>query len=330
MGKHKKKIQIIVGILVSVLSIYFVFRSVDFAVVFESIRNLNVTYVVIYIIITSSILSIRALRWEMFIPIKKNIRKSSIIAATYIGYMANNVLPAKLGEVVRVYILGEKEGVKKTVILASVVTERLFDLITAVIMLFISILFIPNLPKEVYYTAIVLFIISIIGVCFLVFLSFKRERALKIIRFFLRVFPEKIAEKIEHFIISFVSGIGVKADMKSIIKIISYTIVYWSLQVFSAWILLRAFSLDVSYAGALFVVVITGFGFAIPSAPTGIGPIEAAAIFALSVLSVSYNVAASYAILSHVISIVTITLLGLLAMLITGVDIRKAIEHNKK
>ncbi len=330
MKKYKSQIQIAIGILVSVLSIYFIFRSVDFDTVLESIKNLNITLVVIHTIMVGLLLSLRAIRWKYFIPVEQKIRNTSIIAATYIGYMANNVLPAKLGEVVRTYVLGEKENIPKTRIFASVLTERLTDLITAALMLFLSILFIKNIPTRLHYAAMIVSAVALFGVGFLVFLSLKRELAMKIIGFFLKFLPQTIREKIEVFLNNFVNGIGLRKGKRSIVMIIFYSVAYWSLQILASLILLRAYSISsLSFTDAMFVVVITGFGFAIPSAPTGIGPIEAATIFALTTLAINYDIAVSYAILSHVISIVIITLLGLLAMLIAGVDIKKAISKNK-
>lgn len=331
MKKYKSYIQIAVGVLVSVLSVYFIFRSVDFEAVLESIKSLNIALVIIHTIISGSILSLRAIRWSYFIPIDKEIRKPSIIAATYIGYMSNNVLPAKLGEVVRTYVLAEKEDIKKSTIFASVVSERLIDLITSVVMLSLVVLFIRNIASQVYYAIIIVSTIAIVGVSFLVFLSVKQELAMKFVGFFLKFLPQVVAQKIEAFLNSFVHGIGIKRGKYSILMIIFYTVAYWTLQIFASWILLRAYGLfGLSFVDTMFVVVITGFGFAIPSAPTGIGPIEAATIFALTTLAVNYDIAVSYAIVSHVISIIIITILGFVAMLTTGSSLRKAIASSSK
>lgn len=322
--KYKKQIQIAVGILISALSLYFVFKFIDLDIAVNTVKNIKIKYVVISALISSSILCIRAIRWKIFIPIKKRVRKSSIIAATYIGYMSNNVLPAKLGEVVRVYVLGEKEGIKKTVLFASIVTERLFDLITSVIMLSIALALIPNMPKSLNYAFIVVFVLCLLGVCFLIFLSFKKDFAINLAKFFLKIFPKFLSEKIENLMNIFISGIGIKKDFKSILFGISATVIYWFLQILSTWFLLKAFSLTLPLSASLLIIVLVGYGFAIPSAPTGVGPIEAATIFALSVFSVEYSVAASFALFSHLISIVTITLLGIIAVFLTGIDIRKA------
>ncbi len=331
MKKYKSYIQIAVGILVSVFSVYFILRSVDFNALLESIKNLNITLVIIHVFIVGSVLSLRAIRWSFFIPVDKKIRKRSIIAATYIGYMANNVLPAKLGEVVRTYVLAEKEDIKKSTIFASVVSERLADLITSVVMLSLAVLFVKNIPEQIYYAIVIVSAISIIGVGFLVFLSLKQELALKIIGFFLKFLPRIIAEKIESFLSSFINGIGIKKGKRSIFMIVFYTVAYWSLNIFASWILLRAYSIfNLSFTDTMFVVVITGFGFAIPSAPTGIGPIEAATIFALTTLAINYDVAVSYAIVSHVITIIVITALGFFAMITTGVDLKKAIKSSSE
>jgi len=158
---HKTAIQIALGIIISAVSLYFAFRGINIKESIDTVKNVKVPYVLTSLVLGLFIIAFRALRWECFIPLKKPIRKRTIIASVYIGYMASNVLPAKLGEVVRAYILGAKEGVSKSAVFASVVTERLFDVITGVVILSVSLIFIPNLPSTVLYAAVSLFVVCL-------------------------------------------------------------------------------------------------------------------------------------------------------------------------
>lgn len=324
MKKYKTPIQIIAGILISVLSLYFAFRGIDFRESIEIIKNVKVKYVIISLVSGVLIISIRALRWECFIPLKQKIRKSTLIASVYVGYMANNILPAKLGEVVRAYILGAKENVSKTAIFASVVTERLFDVITGVVMLSIALIFIPNLPKTILYGAVFLFAISLVGICILVFMSVKRDISFSILNKILSIFPKKFSSKVNELAHNFIDGIGFKRDPWHIFLIFFYTVTYWSGQVFTVSVLLKAFNIEANAAVALFVIAASGFGFAVPSAPSGIGPIEWTIIFALTLVGVSRSVAAPYALVYHMLGIFPIIIIGFISLLYLGVDLKVA------
>ncbi|MBW5399952.1 flippase-like domain-containing protein, partial [Brachyspira pilosicoli] len=175
--KYKTAINITIGIIISIACLYFAFRGIDIKGSIEVVKNINVTYFIISLILSVVIIALRGLRWECFIPLKKPIKKRTVVMATYIGFMANNILPAKLGEVARAYILGIKEDVSKSALIASVVTERLFDVITGGVILTISVAFIPNLPKTVTYAAIALFVVSIVGFLVLMFLVWQKDFA---------------------------------------------------------------------------------------------------------------------------------------------------------
>lgn len=324
MKKYKTLIQVVLGILISVVSLYFAFRGINLSESIEIIKNVNLKYVIISMISGVLIISIRALRWECFIPMKEKIRKSTLIASVYIGYMASNILPAKLGEVVRAYVLGAKENVSKMAIFASVVTERLFDVITGVVMLSIALIFIPSLPKTVLYGAIFLFIVSIFGICVLMFISLKKELAFLLIEKILSIFPEKFSSKVNDIAHKFISGIGFKKDPLHIFLIFFYTIAYWAGQVFTVSVLLKAFNIEANVAIALFVIAASGFGFAVPSAPSGIGPIEWTIIFALTLVGVSKSVAAPYALVYHMLGIFPIIIVGFIALFYLGVDLKTA------
>ena len=325
--QYKKIISIIIGIIISIVSLYFAFRGIDLKESLKIIKEVNIKYVTIAVIISNVVIALRALRWGCFIPIEKKIKKSNLIASVYIGYMANNIFPAKLGEVIRAYVLGAKENISKTTVIASVVTERLFDLITGVIMLALSIIFIPSLPISVIYGALALFAISIIAVLGLMFITMKRELAFAILNKILSILPEKIKIKINEIAHKFIDGIGFKKDKKSIFLIFFYTITYWSGQSLACFIMLKAFNIEATMGLSLFVIAASGFGFAIPSAPAGVGPFEWVIIFALTLVGINKTLAASFAIVYHMMGVFPIIIIGIIATLFLGVNLKSAAQQ---
>lgn len=324
---HKTIIQIIIGIIISILCLYLSFRGIDIEKSIEIVKNVKIPYLIISLILSVIIIVFRALRWECFIPLKEPIKKRTIVASVYIGYMASNILPAKLGEVVRAYVLGAKEGVSKSAVFASVVTERLFDVITGVVILSFSLKFIPNLPETVSYAAFLLFVISILGIIILVFLSFNKNFAHKVFNKVFGIFPQKISVKLIEFSCNFIDGIGIKSDIKHIFLIFLYTALYLIGQIFTIGFLLTAFDIEASPMIALFIFAAGGFGFAVPSAPSGIGPFEWAIIFGLSLIGVDKSIAAPYALVYHIMGIVPITIIGFIFLFILGIDLKSATKR---
>ena len=244
--------------------------------------------------------------------------------STYVGYMANNILPAKLGEVVRAYVLGVRENVSKSALIASVVSERLFDAITGAIILTISVISIPNLPQTIIYAAIFLFVFSIVGFFALIILALRKELAHKIFNKIFVIFPKNIADRLIIFSCNFIDGIGFKNDTKHIFLIFFYTILYLIGQIFTISFLLMAFNIKTSPMIALFIFAVGGFGFAIPSAPSGIGPFEWAIIFGLSLIGIDRNIAAPYALIYHIMGIVPIVIIGFIFLFIMGINLKTA------
>ncbi|WPC38878.1 lysylphosphatidylglycerol synthase transmembrane domain-containing protein [Brachyspira hyodysenteriae] len=327
---HKTIIQVIIGIAVSIICLYFAFRGINIKESIEIVKNINVKYFLISLVLSILIIALRGLRWECFIPLKKPIKKRTVVMATYIGYMGNNILPAKLGEVARAYILGMKENVSKSALIASVVTERLFDVITGGIILTISVVFIPDLPQTVTYAAIALFVLSIIGFLVLMFLVWQREFAHKVFHKIFGILPKNIGDKLIEFSCNFIDGIGFKNDPKHIFLIFFYTVLYLIGQVCTIELLMTSFNIKATPIIALFMFAIGGFGFAVPSAPSGIGPFEWAIIFGLSLIGVEKSIAAPYALVYHIMGIVPIVIIGFVFLFMLGIDLKTATKGDNQ
>ncbi|MFQ5454504.1 MAG: lysylphosphatidylglycerol synthase transmembrane domain-containing protein [Candidatus Zixiibacteriota bacterium] len=129
--KVKKLSFIIIGLVVSSLLIWMLFRNINLGKLVEALSEANYLWLIPNIILIVLTMYQRAYRWHFMIAPIKHVKFSNLIAATCIGFMANNVLPARLGEFVRAYSLSTQDkGITKSASLATIFVERMvFDLV---------------------------------------------------------------------------------------------------------------------------------------------------------------------------------------------------------
>lgn len=338
-------IQLIVGLVISAVFIFITFRTLDFGKIWQSLLSANPYIVLIAAGIQVIALAIRGYRWGYLIPVDKKIRLRTLVEATYIGYMANNILPAKLGEIIRPYMLGRKEGISKTSAFASIVMERIIDGLTVVGILFVISFISPEVLRhskealslvasflgmsaapaiDIRKVTTVGFI-AVLGLLgFMIFLRVGRTHAFRVVAFFLTPFPKKFSEKVVAVLHKFVDGIGFSPRKGSVPIMAGATVVYWLLISGSLMLLLLAFpfgrALPSPFLAALWVMCISGLGLSIPSAPSGIGTYEFAAIFGLVLCGIGAEDAASVAILAHfVVGLIPQVIAGFVSLGVSGV-----------
>ncbi|MEK6793936.1 MAG: lysylphosphatidylglycerol synthase transmembrane domain-containing protein [Spirochaetota bacterium] len=343
-------IQLIVGLVISAVFIFITFRTLDFGKIWQSLLSANWFVVLIAVVVQIAALALRGIRWGYLIPVNAKIRTSTLIEATYIGYMANNIFPAKLGEIIRPYLLGKKEGISKTSAFASIVMERIIDGLTVVGILFVISFISPEILRNTkealslvasflgmksapaidvrkVTTVGFLAVLALLG--FMIFLRVGRSTAFGVVSFFLKPLPKKFSEKVIAVLHKFVDGIGFKPAPGSVPIMTGITVIYWILISASLMILLFAFpfgrALPSPYLAALWVMCISGLGLSIPSAPSGIGTYEFAAIFGLVLCGIVPEDAASVAILAHfVIGLIPQVIAGFICLGISGVSFSEA------
>ena len=143
------KLKFWFGLGISLICLYLVFRNIEVDKVFETMRSVNYLYLgELAIILQLSTIWLRAERWKylLALPIKKLTFKH-LLPATMIGFMANNILPARAGEFVRAYVIGKKERISSTASFATIIIERVCDMITMLSFLFLLI-FVVKFPVQ--------------------------------------------------------------------------------------------------------------------------------------------------------------------------------------
>ncbi len=280
----KKRINVIIGILISAVFVYLAFRRVELTEVMYSVRHVNYLWVIPNAVSVVLMMVIRAERWRHILkPIRKYEMKQ-LFPPVMIGFMANNVLPIRLGEVVRAYSLGAKTGESKSSIFATVVIERIFDSLSLMVLFWLVILFIP-LPDIVRKLGIATLILNLVLIAFLIILKKKGKSLVGWITGHAQFLPSGLAEKIDHIFRKFAEGLNIVEKYKSLGFIAAWSLFLWVATGLSNYFVFMAFGFYPDIAASFILLLLVAAGVMLPSAPGFVGVFQAAVIGAFALLN---------------------------------------------
>ncbi|HKJ39370.1 MAG TPA: lysylphosphatidylglycerol synthase transmembrane domain-containing protein, partial [Anaerolineales bacterium] len=260
---------------------------------------------------------VRAWRWHYLLgPIKK-IPTKCMFPITTIGYMGNNIYPARAGEVLRAVILKRKEGVSVSASLATIIVERIFDGVVMLAFIFV------NLSELAKLTGASGFVgniqqVAIIGtgvfigalIVFLIAAMFPHMTAKVGLWFIYRILPKRLHEKVISLMTKFLDGLASLRSPFNVLMVFFTSVIIWLLETGKYWLVMHAFDFNVSFFALMLMNGIVNLATTIPSAPGYIGTFDAPGIAVLTAYGVEHSIAAGYTLVLHVALWVPITLLG--------------------
>ncbi|MFX0135989.1 MAG: lysylphosphatidylglycerol synthase transmembrane domain-containing protein [Candidatus Hodarchaeota archaeon] len=310
------------GILISVLFLFLAFRKVNITEFKQALQGANYIYLIPVVLLALSSFAIRALRWRYLLEPIKKIRFHSLFSATMIGFMANNLLPARLGEFVRAYIIGEKERISKSSSFATIVIERIFDGFTLLFFLALILIFFssPEWLKNSGYIAFIIFFTTLI---FLILLKNYTKKTLRLVSFVFKPFPHGFQEKLINFLNSFIDGLKILHNTKNVIKACIFSLFIWLPSVLLTYLLFISFNMNLPvYAAFLLLSAIT-ISIMIPAAPGFIGTVQYVCVLTLSLFAISNERALSFSIIYHASLFIPVTTVGLVYSVAEGLSFKK-------
>lgn len=305
------------GIAVSVFFLFLLFRSIDGAALMAALRKMDGRFLLPAVASTLLSYYLRAWRWKLLLEVEKDASMGNLFPATAIGYMANNLLPARVGELIRVYVLGEREGIDKGSVFASLVLDRLLDGLSVLCILLIT-LFTIRLPGDEggVRTALVTggyltvaAYLTILG--FLIFLKRRTSAALRLAGRLMKPFPARLSERVIPLLGSFIGGIRVSSRPGNLAGLVISSILIWLSAVWPIDLLLRSFGVVLPLTASLFIMVLLVVAVMLPASPGYIGTYHYACFKALTTYGVSGEQALAIALVIHAVNFFPITFLGL-------------------
>lgn len=308
------------GLAVSVALLWWVLRDVELAEVVRELRAADPWLMLGAVAVATFGFVLRAMRWHvLLLPANGRTRFESRFGAVCVGFMANNLLPARLGEFARAFALKRSEGIDMSSGLASLVAERVFDGLVLAFFLFATISR-PGFPGggaegEVVLRRLAMVGASVFAAGFLILWLVARHPA-PAIRLFEhtlgRILAPHLTDRAVEVLASFIGGLGALHRLPIFLRTLAWTLFVWTFIASSIWLAMLAFDIrEPGFAGALFLQAIIGFAVAIPSSPGFFGPFEAAARLGLTAFGVPSARIVSFATSYHVLTFLPVTLLGL-------------------
>ncbi len=299
-----------IGLLISAVFLYLAFRGQDFDEIASALRQANYWYVIPAVGLYFIGVYLRAFRWAWVLRGVNRLSTPFLFSVVVIGYMANNVLPLRAGELVRSYVLSTRTGMRKTSILATIAVERLFDGLTMLIFILVASLFIGLTDQLEVVTVIAA---GLFGALILTLLVLTTSTARELlIRRLLPILPLIIRDRAERMLESVFAGLSVMRRRNDLIVVSGLSLIAWLFEASMYLVIAIGFGLEVGVAAILLVTAVANLATLIPSSPGYVGPFEAGVLLALvGAIGIQREVALSYAIVVHAALYLPITLWGL-------------------
>lgn len=319
---------IVIGLAVGLIAVFL--RNADLHQVWASVKAARADYLLLSLALTALTYVARAVRWQYLLEPLGKTRFSTVFRTTVIGFGASAVLPARAGEVIRPYLLARKEGLSATAAFATIVLERILDLV-AVLTLLASFLiwFDPGLEARdsAVFSAIRFggLIMAPVAIAALILMFFMAGHPDTLHRWLLKaeaVLPSRIATLIARFASSLAEGFAVVRQLSRLLAAVAWSLVVWLTIAGGIWAVSVAFGIAMPFTGSWLMLAPLVVGVAVPT-PGGVGGFhEAYRIGATSFFGAPNDTAVGAAIVLHAISMLPVTIVGLLFMLQDGLNLR--------
>ncbi len=308
------------GLGVTVLLLWWALHDVAFGEVWDRIRRGDMLLLGASVFVATFGFFIRALRWKVLLArVKPDTTLRARFAGVSIGFMANNVLPARVGEFARAYSFSRMEPVSASAAFGSLVVERFLDGVVLLLFLILPVLT-PGFPAggalSQGFGALALrgaiIAVSVVLVVLVLVAAFPDRFVRAVERMAVAVLPEALARTVVDALDAFVDAVAILRSPRLLALALGWSFLFWTWHGLSFWLGMMAFGIDTGFVSAIFTEAVVGFGVAIPSAPGFIGTFHAAADFALTdVYGVDAPQSLAFAFGYHFGGWVPITLIGL-------------------
>ena len=305
----KNLLKIIISVAVSLIAGYLAFRNVHLQDVIAGIRQADWISVAIVLLLIAGGQILRASRWGLLLEPLESLSQRLLLPITCIGFLFVWILPARLGEVVRPYLLQQNSNVGLSPAMGSIVLERLIDATFLVVLLSICLpaLRLPALILTAFKGFVFLLLAAILLVLFGSLPAFRR----RFFRVVSRLLPETWVEFLTGAADTFYRGMQAVMSVKRLLSVLALTSIIWGTALAAFLVLFQSMDLHLGLLAATTVLVLTCLGIALPAAPGFIGNYHYACIVAMGLFGVAKDTALAYAILIHFLTLVVLVAMGL-------------------
>jgi uncharacterized protein (TIRG00374 family) len=312
--------QLSVTLAITVVFLALAFYRVDLAEVRRAFSHVNYLYLLPTSLVICLGFATRALRWRYMLQSQRRIGIGGAFSAMMIGYLVNNLLPARLGELARTYVLRREEGVSMSFSLATIVVERVLDSLVVVACLIVTLpLFStsPSVRQSAYLGGGILAIALAVSA-----LSTRWEQP--ILTLMVRVtgrFSTHVGEMVAGVLTNFSAGLRT-LQSRFLVPVFVLSLLAWVTSAVTLYLVLLSMGISISLGGTIFTTALLGISMMVPASPGSLGTYEFFATSGLVLLGVERAQALSLSLLLHIFSYAHVIGLGLISLWSRGLSLQ--------
>lgn len=304
-----------IGIVISLVCLVLVLWNVDYREVVDALGRANYAWLVPAVLPFAGTIASKVLRWQLLFPgDHSRIRRGKLLSALMISYALNTILPARLGELARAYVIGESENLNKSLALSTIVVEKVLDVLTLLLFLVLLLPFV-TLPSWIRQSALVMAPVFVCLFIILLALAYQRTRTLALASSLLKRLPRLGGERLLASLDSALSGFDVLGSLKANLLLWAWSIAVWATSGLFMLVVMFAFHIEAPPAAAFLLLCVTSLGMTVPSSPGYIGVYHWLVVSTLQIFGVERELALSFAFALHALTFLPLTLLGIFYMM---------------
>lgn len=329
--------QFWLGIIISAVFVVLALNGLKLDQVWHNIRHANYIWLVPSVLVYFAAVLVRTWRWGFMLRPLKYVSVPRLFPVVVIGYMGNNIFPFRAGELLRSYVLRQREDIAISSSLATVVVERVFDGLVMLVFVFVALPLtpIPGDNNGRISAMVTLASIAFFGalIVFFILAAFP-ERFMRLAEWFGdRLLPERLADPLLGFLRRFLGGLASLRSFRNVVMIFFTSVLIWLLETVKYWFVMHAFNFEVSFFALMLMNGVVNLATTLPSAPGYVGTFDEPGIEILKLYGIDGNVAAAYTLILHAALWLPITLLGFYYMLRDGMswtELSRAMEGTEE
>jgi glycosyltransferase 2 family protein len=320
--------KLLVSLVVGGVFLYLAVRNVRLEQLRDALAQLDARWLVPAVVLSLLIQVFRAWRWQLELRPLVRVPLATLWVVASVAYMAINLLPIRMGEVVRPWLLSRRTSVSFSNVVGNLIIEKTFDSAVIVFYILLGLLTTKNLPHWVRTGAVVPSA-AFVGLATLVVLLWWRGEHF-VARSLVRWLPERVGARVLGVARSLVDGMRVLGDPRLVLGVFAVSLALWFLPILSSWVMIQAFHLDAPFNAALAVFILIGFGTALPQLPGMVGTYQLACVWALGLFGVPQPEALAYGIVLNAVQLSTLVAQGLVALPLAGVSMRDLLRTSTR
>lgn len=299
-----------VGVLVTAIALYLALRDTDFAELVRVLRGANFSYVPVFLALVAVFYAMKAVRWRWLLEIEdESPGTGQLVGPMMIGFAANNLLPFRLGEIIRAVFGARRTGMSHTSMLASIVIERLLDVVA---LLLLGAMAVWSGPPGVSDHPVMRYAgpAALILAAVLLAAALASARLDDLLRRHVADSSSMLTQQLTAWVAAVRAGMQCIRDRRSFLRLVVWSVLHWIAILVTIRIACAAVGVTVDYPTATYLLVLLTLAVSVPSTPGFVGVIEYSFVLGLGTFGVDPDRALAAAVFYHVLNWISVTAVG--------------------